>query len=154
MIEPVSAIVLAVAAGAAAAAKDVTAKAVKDAYDGLIALIKKVYRDHQHVQESVDHLTKKPEDKNRRAALEEGLKDAGVKVDEQLLEASQAVIRAVESHSPESARAIGMDIGEFKAAALHIKNLQAPKEGTAFRAKEVDIAGTATFDNIGSPPKT
>jgi disulfide oxidoreductase YuzD len=154
MIEPINAVALAVAAGAAAAAKDVTAKAVKDAYDGLITLIKKVYRDHQHVQESVVHLTKKPEDKNRRAALEQDLKDAGVKVDQQLLDASQSVVRAVESHSPETARAIGMDIGEFKAAALRIKNLQAPKEGTAFRADKVDITGTATFDNIGSPPKT
>jgi hypothetical protein len=31
-------------------------------------------------------LTKKPEDKNRRAALEAELKVAGVKVDQQLLE--------------------------------------------------------------------
>jgi hypothetical protein len=68
----------------------------------------------------------------RRAALEEELTVAGVKVDQQLLEASQTVIRAVESHSPETVRAIGMDIGEFKAAALHIKNLQAPKAGASF----------------------
>ena len=64
-----------------------TAKAVNAAYDGLITLIKKVYSDHQHVQKSVDHLTKKPEDKNRRAALEAELKDAGVKVDKQFSEA-------------------------------------------------------------------
>jgi hypothetical protein len=156
MIEAISAIALAVAAGAAAASKEVAAKAVKDAYNGLITLLKDVYRNYRHVQESVDHLEKKPEDKNRRAALEQELKEAEVTVDERLLEAAQAVIRAVESHSPETARAIGMDIGEFKAAALHVKNLQAPKAGTAFRADKVDIAGTATFDDIGGgpPPKT
>jgi hypothetical protein len=58
MIEPISAIALAVAAGAAAASKDVAAKAIKDAYNGLITLIKDVYRNHLHVQESVDQLEK------------------------------------------------------------------------------------------------
>jgi hypothetical protein len=132
--------------------KDTVAKGVKDAYNALITLIKDRYQKHQNVTDSVDHLTKKPQDKNRRAALEDELKKAGGEIDNRLLEASQAVIEAVEKHSPETARAIGMDVGEFKAAALHIKNLQAPKEGIGFRAEKVDIAGTATFDNIGDSP--
>ena len=47
--------------------------------------------------------------------MEDELKKAGGEIDNRLLEASQAVIEAVEKHSPETARAIGMDIGEFKA---------------------------------------
>jgi hypothetical protein len=132
--------------------KDTVAKGVKDAYNGLITVIKDRYQKHQNVTDCVDHLTKKPQDKNRREALEDELKKAGGEIDNRLLEASQAVIEAVEKHSPETARAIGMDIGEFKAAALHIKNLQSPKEGIGFRADKVDIAGTATFDNIGGSP--
>jgi hypothetical protein len=154
MTELINAIVLAVAAGAAAASKDVAATAV--AYHGLITLLKDVYRSHQHVQGSVKHLEKKPEDKNRRAALEQELKETKLPVDERLLQAAQAVIKAVESQSLGTAQAIGMDIGEFKAAALRIKHLQAPKAGTAFRADKVDIEGTATFDDIGGgpPPKS
>jgi hypothetical protein len=81
---------------------------------------------------------------------------ADVIIDKRLLAAAQEVINIVESNSPETARAIGMDIGEFKAAALHVKNLQPPKRGIGFRADKVDITGTAIFDNIGedSPPKT
>ena len=136
--------------------KDTVAKGVKDAYNGLLTLIKDRYRKHQNVTDSIDHLTKKPQDKNRRVALEDELKEAGGEIDNRLLEASRALIEAVEKHTPETAHAIGMDIGEFKAAALHVRNLQAPKEGIGFRADKVDIAGRATFDNIGGspPPKT
>jgi hypothetical protein len=132
--------------------KDTVAKGVKDAYGGLLALIKDRYRRHQNVTDSVDYLTKKPQDKNRRVALEDELKQAGGEIDNRLLEASQVVLEAVEKHSPEAVRAIGMDIGEFKAATLHIKNLQAPKEGIGLRVNKVDIGGTATFDNIGGSP--
>jgi hypothetical protein len=64
------------------------------------------------------------------------------------------VIKVLESDSAETARAIGMDIGEFKAAALHIKQLQAPKEGTAFgRIKSISQAQRPSTSGADHPQK-
>jgi hypothetical protein len=156
MDEVINSIALAVAAGAAAGLKDTVTKGIKDAYGALLTLIKARYKAHKDVIDSVDHLAKKPQDQGRKVGLEEELKKAGGEVDDQLLAAAKTVIEEVKNHSPETAQAIGMDIGEFKAAALHIKNLQPARHGTAFRSKKVDIAGPAIFDTIGgdTDPKT
>jgi hypothetical protein len=152
-MDPVTVITSAVAAGAASGLKDTAGKAVKDAYRGFITLVKDAYRHNQNVQDSVEHLAKKPQDKNRRAALEAELKETSPEIDRRLVEAAAVVFEVVRSHSPETAQAIGMDIGEFQAAALHVKNLQPPKAGgTGLRAEKIRIEETATFDNIGGEP--
>jgi hypothetical protein len=155
-MDPFTIIAAAVAAGAASGLKGVASDAVKDAYHSLVRVIKDVYSRHLNVVDSVEHLAKKPDDKHRRASLEGELKEVGSEVDSRLIEAAKAVIASVKRDSPQTAEAIGMDIGEFEALELHIKNLQAPEKGIGLRADKMRIEGAATFDNIGgaSPPKT
>jgi hypothetical protein len=150
-MDPFTIIAAAVAAGASSGLKGATSEAIKDAYHGLETIIKDVYNRHRNIVDSVEHLVKKPDDKNRRASLAEELKEAGPDVDNRLMEAAQEVIAAVKRDSPETAHAIGMMSEEFEAFNLHVKNLQAPEKGTAFQSGKVLIRGTATFDNIGGP---
>ena len=147
-----SIIVAAVEAGAVPGLKAIASEAVKDAYDAFIALIKDQYAAHKSVADSVDALASNPGDQASRVALEAKLKEVGRAVDPPLMEAAGKVLETVERDCPEAARAIGMDIGIFRAAALDIKNLRAPESGTAFRAREMNIEGTATLDFGGPPP--
>jgi hypothetical protein len=155
-MDPFTIIAAAVAAGAVSGLTGAASDAVKDAYHGLVRVIKDVYSRHQKVVDTVERLAKKPDDKSLRTSLEGELKEAGQEVDSRLIDAAHAVIASVRRDNPQAVQAIGMDIGEFEAAELHIKNLQAPEKGIGLRAEKLSIKGTATFDNIGgaSPPKT
>jgi len=56
-----------------------------------------------------------------------------------------AVIRAVESPSPETALAIGRDIGT-SGQPPYTSKIFRPKARTAFRVDKLDIASPTTFD--------
>lgn len=147
----------AVANGAAAAMKSVATRAVKDTYAGLITLIKNTYKAHAHVADAVEHLAKTPEDKHRRAALAEELKASipEEKSTHDIVAAASALMIAIENEAPDSSLAIGLNIGELKAAALRFERVNAPGYGIGVKIEEANIEGTASFKGIGgaSPPK-
>jgi len=151
-MEPISLIVSAVALGASAALKETAAGAVKDAYEGLKRVLGDLYQSRRSVSETVEFLERKPEDKNRRAALEAEIAEVSKTVEPKVVAASRAVIEAVEKHHPEAAKAIGMDIGLLKAEVLNVKNVAAPGVGTGVRIAEAQISGAANFENIGGAP--
>jgi hypothetical protein len=149
-MEPITTMIAsAIALGAAAGLKPIVEQGIKDAYDGLKRLIVDRYRDKAEVVDAVEYVSKNPEAEKRRAVLEEALTDAGATKDATLLEAAKAVHVAVEQHAPGLPQSIGMDIGVLKAAVLEVENVQAAAGGTGVKIDTADIAGAATFKNIG-----
>jgi hypothetical protein len=92
MMEPISLILAALGAGAIAATKDVAGTAVKDAYEGLKALIKKKFAEQGKDDPStiIEKFEKKPE--VTKPLLEDELKEAGLEKDEEILKAAEAVM--------------------------------------------------------------
>jgi hypothetical protein len=151
-LEPITAIVTALALGAASALKEVAAQSVKDDYAGLKALIQRKYAKVPLAQ-----LEEKPESKSRRDVVAEELTEAGAAPDEELLQHAKAVLDAVQQQAPETAAAIGIDLEEVKGAALRIADVIA--SGTGVKAKEgelsgdIDIRGVHTGQHGAEPAK-
>lgn len=117
-MEPITVIVSALAAGAAAGLKPMAEGAIKDAYNAIKSFITKKY-------EKVDltPLEAKPESENKRASLAEDLTDAGAANDVELLDQAKQVIDAVAKHDPESASAIGIILREVEAQYLEVRKI-------------------------------
>jgi hypothetical protein len=96
--DPITLIVAALAAGAAAAAKDVSVEAVKDAYHGLKALIVDKFGDKGDVTAALDQAEKRPDSEARRAVLKEELAHAGADKDTELLAQAQAFLDLLKQH--------------------------------------------------------
>jgi hypothetical protein len=148
-MDPISIIVAALAAGAAAGLKPAAEQAVKDAYAGIKALIQRKYGGVD-----LSSLEKKPESETKRASVAEDLIDAGAAQDAELLERAKALLDAVAQHDLSVARAIGVDLEKVRAAALKIQEVTS--EGTGVRVREgeftgdIDI-GTVQAGNIRRP---
>jgi len=153
-MELISAVVAALALGAAAALREISAEAVKDAYAGLKALIQSRY-----TRISLAQLEEKPESTNRRGVVEEELAAAGAEHDEELLRQAKAVMDAVQRHAPQTAAAIGIDLEEVKGAALRIADVIASRGGAGVRIRkgefsgDVDISGVRAGQHGGEPAK-
>jgi hypothetical protein len=87
-------IIAALIAGATAAAKDTAGVAVKDAYEGLKALLKKKLEKDALAQAMVDA---KPEEiKQAEVLLKNKIAEAGIDKDEEILKAATTVIQLEE----------------------------------------------------------
>ena len=150
-MEPISAIVTALALGAAGALKDVAGQGIKDAYAGLKALIQRKY-----AQVPLAQLEAKPDSKARRDVVEEELTAAGAVHDEELLQQVKAMLDAVQQQAPETAAAIGIDLEEVKGAALRIADVIASGTGVRVRKGEfsgdIDIKGVRAGQQQGADP--
>jgi flagellar capping protein FliD len=80
-MDPLTSLVTALAAGAAAALQSTVEQGVKDAYAALKGLIQRKY-----TQVNVDQLEANSSSKNRRGVLEEDLKAAGADTDAEVLQ--------------------------------------------------------------------
>src|SRR5690349_21067739 len=105
VVEPISAIVTALALGAAAAAKDIGGQAVKDAYAALKSLIASRYP-----KASVDTLEQAPESKSRRAVVEEDLQATPAATDTDLAQLSKQLVELIRQQAPGAPAAIGVDL--------------------------------------------
>jgi hypothetical protein len=104
-MDPISLIIAALAAGAIAGAKDVTGQAVKDAYAGLKALIRRRFTGNREAEAVLDQSERQPE--SDRAQLAEHLQAVGAAGDQELIKAAQALLRQAD---PEGARAGKYDV--------------------------------------------
>lgn len=116
-MEPVTIMVAALAAGAAAALKSAAEQAIKDAYAGFKALIQRKYGIA-----SVDALEQKPDSEAKRASVKEDLTDAGANDDQELLDQAKALLDAVRAHDRETAAKININLDEIEAAYFKLKN--------------------------------
>lgn len=131
-MEPITMIVAALAAGAAAGLKPMAEKAVKDAYAGVKALIQRKY-----AEVDLKPLERKPESEAKRESVREDLADTKAGEDPELLEKVNTLLSALESQAPEAGAAVGIDIREVKAAFLKARKVVA--EGTGVKVEKSEF---------------
>ncbi|MEH2222669.1 hypothetical protein [Nostoc sp.] len=113
-MEPISLIIAALGAGAIAAAKDTAGTAVKDAYQGLKALIKKKLEGDVLGQAMVDA---KPEEiKQAEGLLKDKITKAGADRDAAIIQAAQELLNQVKEQ-PGGQEIITQNISNVKYAA-------------------------------------
>jgi hypothetical protein len=101
-MDPITQIVTALATGAAAAIKDMGGEAVKDAYNGLKALIMRKFGAKAGVNTAIASVEKKPDSDSRKGVLREELKAAGADRDEELLKQAQAFLVLLQNSDAKS----------------------------------------------------
>ena len=149
---PLSSIVTALAAGAAAGLKPAVEQAVKEGYASLKALIQRKY-----ARINVDVLEQNPTSESRRAVIKEDLASVNAAADEELLRTAKALLDALQQHARDTEGATGVDLHDIKAAALTIEDVMAT--GTGVKATQVDVGGDITIKGVragdrgGGPPK-
>jgi hypothetical protein len=126
-MDPVSLIVAALAAGASTALKDTAGEAVKDAYNGLKALLKRKLGDKQAAQVAVDKHEEAPEVWEK--PLEDELKKSGVAEDEELVKSAQQVMALVDPAGAQSGKynvtisgGKGIAIGDYQHVEMTFEN--------------------------------
>ena len=89
-MDPVSAILAALVAGAVAASKETAGSAIKDAYEGLKSLIKKRFADKPLASAAVDAHATEPQ--AAEGILRPALKEAGADQDKELVAAAKSLL--------------------------------------------------------------
>lgn len=92
-MEPTSLILAALAAGAAAAAKDTTSQAIRDAYAGLKSLVQKRFANKPEAEMALTQHEKKPE--VWQEPLKDALAETGANQDEEIIRQAQQVMKLV-----------------------------------------------------------
>ena len=93
-MDPVTVIVSALVAGAAAGAKDTASQAVKDAYNGLKTLIQKRFSGKPEAEMALAQHEKKPE--VWEAPLKDALVNTGVDKDKAILQSAEKLLKLVQ----------------------------------------------------------
>jgi ribosome maturation protein Sdo1 len=107
-MDPISAIVGALVAGASAAATDVASKAVKDAYDGLKSLIATRFKR----KAAVEMVEEAPESPAAREALSNALKEAKVDRDPDVAKKAEDLAMALKALGTEKLQRANIKIGD------------------------------------------
>jgi hypothetical protein len=94
-MEPTTIIATAIVTGAAAAAGDVAAQAVKDGYAALKALVVRKFGGKADVESAIEGVEKKPDSEARQAVLREELEAAGAGQDAEVLRQARELLEAV-----------------------------------------------------------
>jgi hypothetical protein len=140
-MDPLTSLVTALAAGAAAALQSTVEQGVKDGYAALKALIQRKY-----ARVNVDQLEANPSSKSRRGVVEEDLKAAGAERDEEVLRQAEALLEAIQRQAPETTVAIGVDLQEIEGAALAIRRVMAT--GTGIKVEQGKFSGDITIEDV------
>jgi hypothetical protein len=140
-MDPLTSLVTALAAGAAAALQSTVEQSVKDGYAALKGLIQRKY-----TQVNLDQLEANPSSKSRQGVAEEELAAAGADHDAEVLQHAQALLEAIRSHAPAAASAIGVDLKEIEGASLTIRRVIA--SGTAVKVEQGKFSGDLTIEDV------
>lgn len=140
-MDPITIIVLALAAGAAAGVKSTVEQAIKDSYAGIKAIIQSKYSTI-----TLSSLESKPESKIQRDALQEALLDVGADNDQELFDEAKKLLEALEMHSTELSTAIGVDLKDVRAHALKIQKVAAT--GTGVKIVKSDFDGNIEIGEV------
>jgi len=145
-MEAITAIITAIVAGAAEALQETGKQAVLDLYVGIKKLIQDKY---QKASSSLEALEKKPDSASKRDSLKEDLHDLGAANDNELLKQAQALLTAIEEHSPDIAKAMGLSLKEVKAANLFLKEVAVHGEqATGVQIEKSEFSGDIKIDKI------
>jgi len=141
-MDPLTLILSAILAGAAAAAKPTAEQAVKDAYAGLKTVIESLWK-----RVDLRTIEQDPASKSRQAVLREDLERVDV-AQPQVLAQARKVVEMVAKSDPEAARAAGIVIEDLDAgASVTIENTVAEEGGVTVRrvkaVQDIRISGTS-----------
>lgn len=141
-------IVVALAAGAAAAAKDVASSAIKDAYAGLRRLIVDRYARAVPFAEAVEE---DPTSESEQAVLAKQLEKGGASSDEELKSAAQTLLDAIKELREDPRAAALFDFDKLEAAkTFQLKDIEAI--GTVLRARHATFQGDFIAEGIRQKP--
>jgi hypothetical protein len=148
-MDPVSiSIVAALAAGAAAGAKDVATTAIKDAYATLKRLIRERYKKAEPFLEMVES---DPSSEPEQKVLAKQLSQAGAATDAELKACVEQLLTAMESLRHEPKAAAMFDFERLRAAKnFRLEDIETI--GTVLRAKEADFEGDFEAKGIRQTP--
>lgn len=149
-MDPITLIVTALAAGAAAGLKPTAEQVVKDAYQGLKALVKSKYAA---TAPTVDYLEARPERENTRQDLHQELAATTAAQDAEVLNQAQAVLKAVEKKAPELAVSIGVSLEDIHVgASINIGDIVVKGDGSGsaygFKGKNLKVKGNVNVGNV------
>jgi hypothetical protein len=143
-MDPISLIVTALTAGAAAALKPTAERAVKDAYDALKTIIRDRY---QRVATTVDTLESQPDSRPRREIVEEELAASDAVMDSDVLARAQSVLQVVQDLAPDIADEVAIDLEQIRVgASVNIKDVVAA--GRAIRIRDADVGEDLNITGI------
>ncbi|MDF3308919.1 hypothetical protein P3H15_28295 [Rhodococcus sp. T2V] len=151
-MDPVSLIVAAVVAGAAAGLQEQAQATVRDAYQALKRLVLERHKV------DVEPVERKPESEAKRDSLREDLRDAGVADDTVVLDSAQRVVDEARNHqaSVAAARAVGIDLDDVAAGFMRFARIDVRGQATAVDMDRVQAPGGITVEDIrvdgGSSP--
>jgi hypothetical protein len=154
-MDPISIIVTALVAGAAAAVKPMAEQAIKDAYAGMKALIQRKYG---HVDVAV--LETDPASKARQAVVKEDLEKTDAGQDEELLTGAKALLDAIQARASDVPETVGLDLQDITGASLSAERILAQgPNATGVKAKGLHIERDIRFSDVTArsgeelPPK-
>ena len=140
-MDPLTSIVTALAAGAAAGLNSTVAQAVKDGYAALKARIRRKY-----AAVDIDLLEQNPASDEQRTVVKEELLKTGAATDVELLRTAKALLDAIQSQAVDGSGPIGVDLKEIKAASLTIDDIMAA--GTGVKIEGAEVAGDVTIRQV------
>src|SRR5512136_483663 len=141
-MDPISVVVTALAAGAAAGLKPAAEQAVKDAYAGLKAFIQRKWQ-----QVSLGQLEANPTSEARRTVVKEDLAQTDAGNNRELLAMADKVLEAVSRHAPDVAKSIGVKLEDIKSGgSLRIRDVTAGDIGLDVR--KADVQGDIEISGV------
>jgi hypothetical protein len=140
-MDPLTSVVTALAAGAAAALQSTVEQVVKDGYTALKGLIQRKY-----ARVNLDQLEANPSSKNRRGVVEEDLKAVGADKDAEVLQQAQVLLEAIQRQAPQTAAAIGVDLKDIEGASLAIRRVTATVAGV--KVEHAKLSGDITIEDV------
>lgn len=123
-MDPISAIVTALVAGAAAGLKPTAEKIVKDAYEAFKSLIKRKLNSPV-----VEVLENDPKSESAKTLVGENLKKAGAAEDQELVKQAIYLLEVIKQHAPQAAEAVGVKLSDVTAASLTLSDISASGSG-------------------------
>jgi hypothetical protein len=142
-MDPITIIVTALAAGAAAGLKPTAEQIVKDAYVGIKTFIQRKY-----AKVNLTPLENKPESEKKRASVAEDLIDVGAINDLELLDQAKALLDVVYRYDTTTAAAIGVNLEEVRAQYLNVRKVVA--EGIGINVRKSEFTGGIDIGEVQS----
>jgi hypothetical protein len=140
-MDPLTSLVTALAAGAAAALQSTVEHGVKDGYASLKGLIQRKY-----TRVNVEQLEANLSSKSRRGVAEEDLRAVGADQDVEVLQHAQVLLEAIQRQALPVVAAMGVDLENIEGAALTIRRVTAT--GVGVTLEHAKLSGDITIEDV------
>jgi hypothetical protein len=151
-MDPVSAIVTALAIGAGAVIKTIASEPTKDAYQALKSYISQHYKGT-----AIAILEEKPTSTARQLVVQEALEDCHLTSDPKAAQLANALIESALQRDTEALKVIGVDLNDIKAANIRLKDIVSSGSGVVIKGAaatgDLEIEGVRAGTSGGSDPK-